>query len=88
MARLDLTDDEGRVTRWDAPELTADDVPEVTRQHAEELVECPDCDGGYLSLAPMPNDTRRTLRVKCATCEGAGQLSRADLWALNDQETR
>ena len=85
---LELTDDDGRVTRWTVPELTTADVADVVRQHGEELVECPDCDGGYLALLPMPCDTRRTLTVKCATCEGAGQLARADLWTLNDQEDR
>ena len=79
---LELVGDDGTVTRWTCPELTVADVSEVIRQHAEELVDCPDCDGGYRSCLPyMDPETRRSLRVKCARCSGEGRLTRADLEA-------
>lgn len=83
---LELLNDDGTVTLWTVPELTAADVAEVIRQHGEELVACPDCDGGYLWLPSLP--TRPACAFKCATCEGAGQLVRAELQAMDDQEDR
>lgn len=76
---LELPDDQGRVTLWTVPELTPADVDYVIQQHREEVIDCPDCDGGWFVLLPVEWDTRRSIRVKCATCEGAGQLSRWDL---------